>query len=63
MEEIKVYIWHIMLWEFKSNKNAVESDQKIQNWISRFQTSDTMLRKEHRQGPSLDLDQNVLKNW
>ena len=29
MEELKVHIWHVMLWEFKNNKNATETAKKI----------------------------------
>ena len=29
MEKLKVHIRHVMLWEFKNNKNATETAQKI----------------------------------
>ena len=28
MEELKVHIQHIVLWEFKNNKNATETAKK-----------------------------------
>ena len=29
MEELKVHIWHVILWEFKNNKNVIETATKI----------------------------------
>ena len=29
MEELKVHIQHVMLWEFKNNKNATRTAKKI----------------------------------
>ena len=29
MEEVKVHIQHVMLWEFKNNKNTIETTKKI----------------------------------
>ena len=29
MDEQKVHIWHVMLWEFKNNKNTAETAKKI----------------------------------
>ena len=29
MEELNMHIWHILLWEFKNNKNAAETAEKI----------------------------------
>ena len=29
MEELKVYIRHLMLWEIKKNKNVTETAKKI----------------------------------
>ena len=28
MEELKVHIQHVMLWEFKNNKNTTETAKK-----------------------------------
>ena len=33
MEELKVHIRHVMLWEFKNNKNATETAQNICKFI------------------------------
>ena len=72
MEELKVHFRHVMLWEFKNDKNATEkakkissvfdqsiiTDRQIRNWFSKLRSGDMSLRDEPR--PS-DLDQNVLK--
>ena len=29
MEDEKVPIWHVMLWEYKNNKNTTEKAKKI----------------------------------
>ena len=29
MEKLKVHIQYVMLWEFKNNKNAIETTKKI----------------------------------
>ena len=60
MEEPKVHIKHVMLWEFKNNKDATETAQKnssvhgqgiitdryARNWFSMFCSGDTLLRDE-----------------
>ena len=73
MVELKVYIWHFMLWEFKNNKNATETAKKIcsiygqcvitdcqeQNWFSKFHSGNMLLRNEPRLGYSSDSDQDA----
>ena len=34
MEELKVHIWHVMVWEFKNNKNAAETAWKFVVFIA-----------------------------
>ena len=29
MDKLKVYIWHVIWWEFRNNKNATETAKKI----------------------------------
>ena len=31
MDERKVHIRHVILWEFKNNKNATETTKKVSN--------------------------------
>ena len=75
MEDLKVHIRHVMLWEFKNNKNATETakkicsvygqgvitDRQVRNWFSKFRSGDTSLRDEPRPGRSSDLDQDALR--
>ena len=58
MDGLKVYIRHVMLWEFKNSKNAKEtakkissftgqgiiSDRPVWNWFSEFYSSNTLFR-------------------
>ena len=71
----KVHIWHVILWEFKNNKNAIETAKKIcsvcarkvitdcqvQNWFSKFHSGDTSLRHDPRPGRSSHLDPDALR--
>ena len=75
MEELKVHIQHVMLWEFKNNGNATEkakkicsvygqgviTDYQIQNWFSKFHSSNTSLRDEPWPGCLSDLNQDTLR--
>ena len=65
-----------MLWEFKNNKNAEETAQKIfivydqvvitdpqvWNWFSKFCSDDTSLRDKPRWRCLSDLDQDALRD-
>ena len=71
MKEVKVHIWHVMLWEFKNNNNTTETvkkvcsvygqhvitDCKVPNW---FPSSDTSLTDEPKPEHS-DIDQAALR--
>ena len=75
MEELKLHIWHVMVWEFKNNKNAIEivkkilsvygqgviTDHQVWKWFSKFCSSDMSLRDEPRIECSSDLNQNALR--
>ena len=75
MEELKVHIWHVMLWEFKNNKNAAETakkissvygqsvipDHQVQNWFLKIHSGDTSLTDESRPGHLSDLNQEALR--
>ena len=69
-----MHIWHVMVLEFKNNKNATETAKKIcslynqsfimdcqvWNWFSKFCSGDASLIEEPRPGCSSDLNQ---ENW
>ena len=69
MEDLKVHIQDVMLWELKNNKNAIETTKKtfriysqgaitecqIQNWFLKLHSGDISLRAETKPGCSLDL--------
>ena len=75
MEELKVNIWRVMMWECKNNKNTTETakkiwsvydkgviiDHQVENWFSKFHSGNTSLRNEPRPGHSSDLNQNALR--
>ena len=66
-----MYIWHVMFWEFKNNKNAKEipsvygqgviSDHQVRNWFSKYCFSNTPLRDKPSLGWSSDLNLDALK--
>ena len=57
-----MHIQHVMLWEFKNNKNAMETamnicsaygqgvvtGSQVQNWFSKFHSGDASLKDEPR---------------
>ena len=45
MEELKVQIWHLSLWMFKKNKNAIETSQKT--WFWRATTLPHLVSQQH----------------
>ena len=67
--------WHIILWDFKNNKNITEivkniscvycqgviTDRQVQNWFSKFCSGDMSLWDEHRPGCSSDRHHNSLR--
>ena len=71
-DELKVHIWHLLLREFKNNKNAketakkicsvhdqsVKTDHPIKNWFSKFYSGDINELKPWR---TSELDQDVLR--
>ena len=73
MEELKVYIRRVMLWEFKDNENATETAKKIRNvhgqrvitgrhvpnWFLKFYSVDKSLRNEPKSGCSSDINQDA----
>ena len=75
MDKLKVCIQHVMLWEFKNNKNTIETSEKIcsvdsqgvitgsqvWNWFTKFNSDDTSLREESRPGRSSDLVRDALR--
>ena len=77
MEELKVHIRHVMSWEFKNNKNAIESakkicsvygqsaitDHQVWNWFSKIHSGDMSLSGESRPGCSSDLNQYALREF
>ena len=61
MKKLEVHIQHIVLWQFKNDKNATETVQicmvftakvslLIRNWFSMFRSGDMSLRVEPRPG-------------
>ena len=75
MDELKVHIRHVMLWEFKNKKNATETakkicnvygqdiitDRQVRNWFAKFRSGDMSLKDERRPGRSSDLDEDALR--
>ena len=75
-EELKVHIWHLMLWEFRNLKNTTKTAKKIfsaydqviimdcqvPNCFSKFCSGDTSLRHEPRLTYSSDLNKDVKEN-
>ena len=71
MEVLKVFIRHVMLWNFKYNKNTsktpktfssfydqgVIANHQVQNWFSKFRFGDTLLRDKLRPERSSNLNQ------
>ena len=67
MQESKSYIWHVMLCEFKNNKNITEiaknicsvygqsviTDCQVENWFSKIHFNDMSLKDEPKPGRSL----------
>ena len=41
MKELKVHIWHVMLWEFKDIKNATETAKNICSVYGRIVITDS----------------------
>ena len=64
-----------MFWEFKNNKNAIETakkictvydqdmmtDYQVQNWFSKFCSGNTSLRDKPRPRYTLDPNQDALR--
>ena len=48
MGELKVHIWQVMLWEFKNNKNTIETAEKNVVYTAHV-TSLTIKSKTHFQ--------------
>ena len=77
IEELKAHIKHIILWEYKDNKNATETakeicsvydqgvmtDRQVWNWFSKFRSGDASLRNEPRLGRSSDLEQDFSRQF
>ena len=74
MKELEVHFWHVILWQFKNNKNIIETAKKIcvydqgviiehqvQNRFSKFHSDNTSLKNELWPGRSSDLDQYALR--
>ena len=69
MDEQKVLIEHVILKEFKNNKNATETIKNfsVHYWLpspnrfSKFRSGDTCLRDETKPRRSLDHDQDTLR--
>ena len=66
MEELKEFIWHVILLEIKNNHNTTEkaikissvygqgaiTDRQVWDWFSKFPSSDTSLKDKPRAGRS-----------
>ena len=75
MDELKVHIRHVILWEFKDNKNATETAEKIcnvygqdvittrqvRNWFAKFRSGDISLKVEPKPEQSSDIDEDAFK--
>ncbi|XP_014609810.1 PREDICTED: histone-lysine N-methyltransferase SETMAR-like [Polistes canadensis] len=75
MENEKVHIRHVMLWEFKQGNSAkataekictvygegLITDRAVRNWFVKFRFGDTSLKDEPRAGRPSDFDDNLLK--
>ena len=72
MEELKVHIWNVILFEFKNYKNVKETAKKIcgqvcitehrvWNWFSKFHSDNTSLRSKLRSRCSSNLNQDALR--
>ncbi|KAG5348093.1 SETMR methyltransferase, partial [Acromyrmex charruanus] len=75
MENEKVHIRHVMLWEFKQGNSAkgtaekicsvygedLISDRTVRHWFAKFRSGDTTLKDGPRAGRPSDLDDNLLK--
>ncbi|KAG5311914.1 SETMR methyltransferase, partial [Pseudoatta argentina] len=75
MENEKVHIRHVMLWEFKQGNSAkgtaekicsvygedLISDRTVRHWFAKFRFGDTTLKDGPRAGCPSDLDDNLLK--
>ena len=76
MEELKVHIWHVILWEFKNNKNTTTETAKkicsvhgqgvitycwVRNQFSKFPSGDTSWKMNPRRERLSDLNQDALK--
>ena len=76
MEELKVHIHQVMLWEFKQGNNATETvericsvygegtttDRAVQNWFVKFRSGDTSLKDVPRPGRTSDFNAEALKS-
>ena len=70
MEEMKVHIQHVVLWEFTNSKNTTEIAKKTcKDKVSLltaksetgFQSFNILLKDEPKSGCSLDLNQDALR--
>lgn len=75
MENKKVHLRHVMLWEFNQGKSARATAEKIcsvygegritdravRNWFTKFRMGDTTLRDEPRTGRASDFDDHLLE--
>ena len=75
MKEVKLHIWHVMLWEIKKNKNTTErakkifsihgqgviTDHQVWKWFSEFHSGNISLRVKPKPESSLDVDQDALR--
>ena len=48
MEELKVHIWHVMLWKFNNNKNASETAKKICSIYGQSVITDHLVSKKKK---------------
>ena len=75
MENGKVLIRHVMLWEFKQGNSAQvtfdkicsvygegrKTDRAVRNWFAKFRSGNTILNDELRVGRPSEFDDNFLK--